>query len=140
MKALLILTLFFIASCAQRPVKVERPETRTPVYHAPVRGVFNKTPRGVFIKTSCSKFVRAVKEGDVVYSGRDIESYGWVVIVNQRDGFVSVYGRLSKPWVKTGERVKDRQVIGKVGRNKDACGVYYELRDAYGKPLKPILR
>ncbi len=140
MRVLLFALILLLASCAHRPVKVEKRNAVIPVYYTPLKGSMRKTERGVFIRGRCSDFVRAVESGKVVYSGRDINSYGWVVIVEQEDGFVSVYGKLSKPWVRRGERVRRRQVIGKVGRLKNACGVYYELRNSYGEPVLPVLR
>ncbi|RLJ70750.1 peptidase M23-like protein [Hydrogenivirga caldilitoris] len=140
MKFLLTAVIMLIVSCAQRPVKVEKPEIKVPEYFTPVKGNFHKGERGFFIETKCSDFVRAVESGKVIYAGRDLENYGWVVIVEQSDGFVSVYGKLKDPWVKTGEGIKSRQVIGKVGEDKGTCGIYYELRDAYGKPIFPALR
>ncbi|WP_457600720.1 murein hydrolase activator EnvC family protein [Hydrogenivirga sp.] len=140
MKFLVLSFFILLASCAPKRSVVEKPKVVKPVYHLPVKGAVYKSGRGVFIKTRCSGFVRAVQSGKVAYSGRDLGNYGWVVIVEQEDGFVSVYGKLGKPWVKSGERVRNRQVIGRVGRVKDACGVYYELRNSTGEPVQPVLR
>lgn len=134
---LFVLVALLMYSCAQ---KVDRISPEKPVYYAPLKGYPSKLDRGFVIRSSCDKYVRAVESGRVVYSGKDISSYGWVVIVEQTDGFVSVYGRMSKPWVRTGEKVKRRQVVGKVGRLKSSCGVYYELRDHEGNPVRPVLR
>ncbi len=84
--------------------------------------------------------MRSVEAGRVVYAGKDLESFGWVVIVKQVDGFASVYGKLKKVWVRMGEKLKARQVIGRVGKSSQGCGVYYELRDRVGRPVKPVLR
>ncbi len=99
---LVLLLLILTASCVQ---KVERKEEvgKPPVYYAPAKGSVEPRERGFFIRTGCGKFVRAVESGRVIYSGRSVESYGWIVIVSQRDGLVSVYGNMSEAWVRTGE-------------------------------------
>lgn len=138
MRFLLLVAVLIVSSCVQ---KVEKPpEVRRPVYYPPVKGSVEKMGRGIFVKAGCGKYVRAVEEGRVVYAGRDVENYGWVVIIEQRDGLVSVYGKMERPWVKIGERVKVRQVIGKVGRGREGCGIYYELRNGRGDPVKPVMK
>ncbi|NPA41975.1 MAG: M23 family metallopeptidase [Aquificae bacterium] len=141
-----VLVLIFL-SCAPAPKKVEKKVERQPPkiekprkYLPPVKGTPVPSGRGVFIKAKCGSFVRAVEGGKVAYAGKSINNFGWVVIVEQRDGLVAVYGRLGELWVRTGERVRARQVLGRVGRYKNTCGVYYEVRDRRGRPLKTPLR
>jgi len=131
--------LLLLLSCAPKK-RVEKPVPAKPVYYMPVRGEPVLSGRGLFIKAKCGEYVRAVEAGRVVYAGKDIGSYGWIIIVHQEDGYASVYGRLSKRWVRPGERVKGRQIIGEVGRAKGSCGVYYELRNSAGDPVPPVLR
>ena len=126
MRSLLFLTVLAVLSCAP---KVEEKVL------LPVEGNVFGEGRGVFIHSSCKDYARAVKSGRVIYAGRDVRNYGWVIILEHRDGSVSVYGRVGRPWVRTGERVKRRQVLGKVGFYRGRCGVYYELRDRHGIPV-----
>jgi len=126
-----------IFSCAP---KREVAAPKVPVYRVPVKGKLIVSGRGFFIRTECGSYIRTVAPGKVVYSGRDIGSYGWVVIVRQEDGYTSVYGGLARSWVRSGERVKIRQVIGEAGKMRGNCGVYYELRNALGDPVAPVLR
>jgi len=140
MKPLLLLSLVLLLfSCAPKK-RVEKSVPAKPVYHMPVKGEPVLSGRGLFIRAKCGDYVRAVEAGRVVYAGKDIGSYGWVIIVRQDDGYASVYGRLSRRWVFPGERVKRRQIIGEVGRTKGRCGVYYELRNSLGDPVPPVLR
>ena len=141
MRLLVLVVALLVASCAQKVEKEKRPpHVKRSLYYPPVMGSVQKFGRGVFIKTGCGKYVRAVEGGRVVYSGRDVGNYGWIVIIEQRDGLVSVYGKMERPWVKTGEKVRVRQVIGKVGRNRGVCGIYYELRNRKGDPVRPVVR
>lgn len=136
MRLVLLMLLSLTLSCVQ---KVEKPrELKT--YYPPVDGKVQRVERGLLIRTECGKYVRAVEGGKVLYSGKDVGGYGWVVVVEQEDQLLSVYGGMDSSWVKTGERVKVRQVVGKVGKNREGCGLYYELRSREGNPLEPAIR
>jgi len=137
MRVVLFVALL-ILSCA--PQKAFLWKEVKPIYLMPAKGSPLLSGRGLFIKTRCGEYVRSVASGKVVYAGRDIGSYGWIIIVQQEDGFTSVYGRLSKRWVRAGERVRERQIIGEAGESRGVCGVYYELRNSVGDPVAPVLR
>ena len=109
-------------------------------YLSPLKGKPIKEGRGFFITSSCKKFFRAVEAGKAIYVGRDLKAYGWTVIVEQKDGLVSVYTRTGELFVHEGEKVRRRQVLGRVGRKKGRCGIYFEVRDRKGKPVKVRLR
>ena len=139
---LVIISASLLLSCTVKTVKVERePLTkREIVYYAPVKGAVQEEGRGYFINARCGAFFRAVEGGKVAYSGKDLDNYGWIIIVEQEDGNVGVYGKVGKPWVNQGEKVKRRQVLGKVGRSKGKCGIYFEVRNSQGKPVNITLR
>ncbi len=145
--------LFFVVACSPKPgdigrwtprEKIARPSKKPKVerfsYLPPVKGKAIRRGKGVYIKTGCGTFVRAVAPGRVIYVGRDISAYGWVVIVKQEDMFISVYGRLKETWVRNGEKVKSGQVLGRVDRTRNTCLLYYELRNRFGEPVKPTVR
>jgi len=143
MKVLLFLfTALFVGSCTVKSVRVERePLTRKEiVYYAPVKGAIREEGRGYFITARCGSFFRAVEGGKVAYSGKDLDNYGWIIIIEQEDGNVGVYGKVGRPWVNQGERVKRRQVLGKVGKSKGKCGIYFEVRNDAGQPVSITLR
>ncbi len=109
-------------------------------YLSPLKGKARKEGRGFFISSSCKKFFRAVEGGKAVYVGKDLKAYGWTVIVEQKDGFIGVYTRTGELFIREGERVRKRQVLGRVGRKKGKCGIYFEVRDRKGKPVRVRLR
>jgi septal ring factor EnvC (AmiA/AmiB activator) len=109
-------------------------------YLSPLKGKVHREGRGYFISSSCKKFFRAVEAGKAIYVGRDLKAYGWTVIVEQRDGFISVYTRTGELFVSQGEKIRKRQVLGRVGRKKGRCGIYFEVRDGKGRPVKVRLR
>lgn len=137
----LLLFVVFLSGCAGVRVEREVPSgERVLIYRAPVYGKILSKERGVFIVSRCGEFFRAVEGGRVLYAGRDVGSYGWVVILRQVDGNVSVYGKAKKLWVKGGERVKARQVLGRVGEERGRCGIYFEVRNARGEAVEFSLR
>ncbi|SHK30546.1 peptidoglycan DD-metalloendopeptidase family protein [Thermocrinis minervae] len=126
-------------------IKVERQTEKLPEEEKPlrvkvpafsVRGI-KKEAKGYWIETSCDEFFRAVEDGQVLYAGNDLKSYGWVLIVKHKDGYMSVYTYASDLLVKRrGEAVKKNQPLGKVGRRDESCGILYELRFPDGSPVK----
>ena len=142
MVALALSLILLILSCSGPVVRIEREsiKKRELFYHVPVKGRVQEKGRGYFIYTRCGSFFRAVEGGKVAYSGKDLDNYGWIIIIEQEDGNVGVYGKVGKPWVNQGERVKRRQVLGKVGRSKGKCGIYFEVRNSEGAPLKVVLQ
>lgn len=142
MVALAFSLILLILSCSGPAVRVEYEsiKKRELLYHLPVKGRVQEKARGYFISTRCGAFFRAVEGGKVAYSGKDLGNYGWIIIIEQEDGNVGVYGKVGKPWVNQGEKVKRRQVLGKVGRSKGKCGIYFEVRNSEGTPLKVVLQ
>ena len=143
-----LLSLIYISSCVQIEIRDKRPYTprsTEPVKEIPkdeyvkvampVKGTPVKTQRGYFIRTSCDEFFRSVEEGRVLYAGDDLKSYGWVIIIDQNDGYISVYTRAENSFVKKGERVRKAQVLGKVGKQGNQCGIGFELRLQDGSPI-----
>ncbi len=118
-----------------RKPEVKQPTAEVPKVPMPVKGVPIRSQRGYFIKSSCDEFFRAVERGKVLYAGDDLKGYGWVVMVEQKDGYITVYTRAERVFVKKGESVKKGQVLGKVGRQEQGCGIGFELRLKDGSPI-----
>ncbi len=118
-----------------RTPETETPTSKIPKVPMPVKGVPVKSHRGYFIKTSCEEFFRAIERGKVLYAGDDLKSYGWVVMVDQEDEYITVYTKAERLFVKKGDRVARSQVLGKVGRQGQDCGIGFELRLKDGSPI-----
>lgn len=110
----------------------EKTEIKLPL---PVKGKPEKTERGYYIRSSCDEFFRSLSSGRVLYSGNDIRGYGWVVMVDSEDGYIIVYAKADSVLVRKGEAVKRNQVLGKVGKEREGCGILLEVRDREGKPI-----
>jgi Membrane-bound metallopeptidase len=117
-----------------REQEVKSPTAGVPRVPMPVKGVPIRSHRGYFIKSSCDEFFRAVERGKVLYAGDDLKGYGWVVMVEQEDGYITVYTKAERVFVKKGESVKKGQMLGKVGKQGQDCGIGFELRLKDGSP------
>jgi septal ring factor EnvC (AmiA/AmiB activator) len=92
---------------------------------------------GIHIKTSNGASVKAVHEGKVVFAD-DFKGYGQLVIIGHGGGYHTLYGNLSKIFLKNGAIIKEHTTIGEVGESSTigASGLYFEIRYK-GKPLDP---
>lgn len=81
-----------------------------------LEGVFQDNP-GIDAEVAKGASAQAVYAGDVsgVYM---LDGYSTVVIVNH-GGYYTVYGNISSPSVKPGDKVKQGQTVGKVAANPD---------------------
>jgi septal ring factor EnvC (AmiA/AmiB activator) len=92
---------------------------------------------GIHIKTSNNSHVKAVHKGKVVFADY-FKGYGQIVIISHSGGYHSLYGNLSKIFLKNGVIIKEDTTIGEVGESSaiGASGLYFEIRYR-GKPLDP---
>ncbi len=92
---------------------------------------------GIHIKTSSGADVKAVHEGKIVFAD-DFKGYGQLVIISHGGGYHTLYGNLSKIFLKNGAIIKEHTTIGEVGESSalGTNGLYFELRYK-GKPLDP---
>ena len=85
------------------------------------------------------KRVRATKYGQVKFTGW-MGRYGKTIIIAHPGGWKSLYGHLSKIWVKRGQAVKQGQFIGRSGDTGYSTGphLHFELikRGRHQNPLK----
>jgi hypothetical protein len=73
--------------------------------------------------------IHAAADGEVVFAKR-MRGYGRLVLVKHRDNFFTAYAHNRANLVKKGDKVKQGQVIAKVGRSGRATGnhVHFEVR------------
>ena len=85
---------------------------------------------GINISAKEGTPVKAAENGVVVYCGRDIPSYGNLVLVKHADGWVSTYGHLKNIAVKRGIKIKRGQTVGAIGTSGHVKQpqLHFELR------------
>ena len=77
--------------------------------------------------------VRAVRKGEVVYSGDKMTSYGKMIIIKHSYGFYSIYNQNQEIYISEGDIIEKGQVIAITG-NKP---FYFEMKK-YEEPINPL--
>ncbi|MCE2510924.1 MAG: M23 family metallopeptidase [Alphaproteobacteria bacterium] len=85
---------------------------------------------GINIAAPSGTPVRAAENGVVVYVGRELRSFGNLLLIKHADGWMSAYGHMDKPLVKRGDIVKRGDPVAKVGKtgNVTTPQLHFELR------------
>ena len=94
--------------------------------------------QGLFIATSEGKPVHAIYPGRVVFADW-LQGFGFMLILDHDDGFMSLYARNQSLIKHEGDRVRSQEVIATSGKSGgfSKSGLYFELRRK-GKPLDPL--
>ena len=94
--------------------------------------------QGLDIDAGVGANIQAAADGEVVYSGRDLASYGNLVILRHEDNFLTAYSKVSDIFVKENQKVKAGEVIAAVGTDKTAgTELHFEIR-RNGEPVNPV--
>jgi len=93
--------------------------------------------RGVFLESAANREVKAVFAGRVDFSGK-LKGYGETIIINHGGRFFTIYAFLAHRIKRTGEKVDQGEVIGRVGSAEDQFDkrLYFEIRES-DKALEP---
>lgn len=93
--------------------------------------------RGVVFEAGDDSMVRAVHSGRVVFSDW-MRGYGFLVILDHGEDFLTLYGNNRELLARLGEQVAPGTVIARAGATSAviAPGLYFELRHK-GRPLNP---
>jgi murein DD-endopeptidase MepM/ murein hydrolase activator NlpD len=84
--------------------------------------------------------ILASHDGTVIYTGRDFKGFGKMIMIEGSRGWATLYAHLSAVQVKEGQKVRQGEVIGGMGRTGRASGVHlhFEIRSQQG-PIDPLL-
>lgn len=143
---------------APRPVtaKSSEPEKKQPrvvrvgkgsgVLQWPLRGVLyarfgkkGKEPHdGVDLAAPAGQSVKVAAPGTVLFAGEQ-KGYGLIVIVEHDGGLITLYAHNRDLRVKTGQKVRDGQVVATVGDSGRTSGphLHFEVRKD-GVPVDPL--
>ncbi|MEE8329496.1 MAG: peptidoglycan DD-metalloendopeptidase family protein [Thermodesulfovibrionia bacterium] len=94
--------------------------------------------KGIEIEAKAGYTALSVLGGKVVYADW-FKGYGLLLIINHGEGFHSLYAHLAEIFHKTGDIIKVRQAVGKIGESGllDVPSLYFEIRHK-GKPRDPL--
>lgn len=112
----------------------------------PLRGVLyarfgrkGKEPHdGIDLAAPAGTAVKTAGEGTVLFAGEQ-KGYGLIVIVEHRQGLVTLYAHNRDLRVKSGQKVREGQVIATVGDSGATSGphLHFEVRQD-GNPVDPL--
>lgn len=102
---------------------------------------------GVDIGSVLRSQIVAVKPGRVIthypapdgyFKGHDI--YGGYIVIEHKDGMITRYAHLSRTYVHEGQKIRQGEIIGRMGRTGLATGahLHFEL-EIDGKTVNPLL-
>jgi murein hydrolase activator len=93
--------------------------------------------RGVLFEARQGRAVRAVAPGRVVYADW-MSGYGWLLIIEHDNGYMTLYGRNHYLYKKTGQTVRRGDIIARSGKSGGfrQAALYFSLRHN-GTPLDP---
>lgn len=101
----------------------------------PVSGVITQGPHqyhmGLDIANAIGTPVVAADAGVVVFAGWDNSGYGYSIVVDHGNGFMTRYAHLSAFFVKAGDQVKKGEMIGKVGSTGRSTGSHLHFEIIY---------
>ncbi len=83
--------------------------------------------------------VKAAEDGVVIYAGNELKSYGNLVLIRHKDGWVSAYAHNRSINVKRGEDIRRGQIIAAAGMTGAVTSpqVHFELRKG-ATPVDPL--
>lgn len=124
------------------------PPKKSTMFDWPVQGAIigsyglstaGKRNDGVNIAAPIGTPVRAAADGEVVYRGSELDGYGNLILIKHEDGFVTAYAHNDAMLVKKGDRVRQGQVIAKVGKTGSASEpqLHFEIRQNL-KAVDPV--
>lgn len=96
------------------------------------------TWRGVFIRARSGEDVRAVADGEVVYSDW-LRGFGNLIIIDHGSDYLTVYGNNDALLREVGDRIAGGDAIASVGASGGGTetGLYFEIRHQ-GQALDPM--
>jgi len=106
-------------------------------YGSPRNGAIHASWRGEVFATGEDTPVHAVHGGQTVYADW-MRGYGFVVILDHGEGYLTLYGNARELLARQGDRVAAGDVIARAGATSTviAPGLYFELRHR-GETLNP---
>lgn len=85
------------------------------------------TNKGIDIEASMADPIKAAREGKVILSDY-VGSWGYTVMIDHGDGFISVYSQLGQTSVKPGEIVYKGNAIGQLGQKGNKSILHFQIR------------
>ncbi|SFD02513.1 murein hydrolase activator EnvC family protein [Pseudoalteromonas denitrificans] len=94
--------------------------------------------KGVLINAKEGASVTTIHNGRVIFADW-LKGFGWVIVIDHGEGFMSLYGHNQALLKNVGEQVSQGELIALVGQSggQDNPGLYFEIRHK-GQAINPI--
>ncbi|SNY57380.1 Septal ring factor EnvC, activator of murein hydrolases AmiA and AmiB [Arsukibacterium tuosuense] len=94
--------------------------------------------RGILIGGTEGNPVQAIADGRVIYADW-LKGYGWVIVLDHGEGFMSLYGHNQNILKQPGEQIIAGETIALVGMSggQANAGLYFEIREK-GDAVNPL--
>jgi len=130
---------------SSKPAKKARPALPAPTWRWPTEGTVtyrfgasSKSQSGIRISGREGQPVVATANGEVVYAGTGLKSYGQLVIIKHNDTWLSAYGFNQSLLVSEGDRIASGQKIATMGKTSQGkTMLHFEIR-RNGQPVDPL--
>ncbi len=95
------------------------------------------TWKGVVIKAKQGATVSSIQNGQVVFADW-LKGFGWVIVIDHGEGYMSLYGHNQALLKDVGEQVSGGEIIALVGQSggQSNPGLYFEIRHK-GRAVNP---
>lgn len=124
-----------------------KPKSYTGRFIWPVNGVVtskfgrrgSRMHDGIDIGAKEGTPVRAAAAGEVVYADSRLSGYGKLIIIRHGKNLFTAYGHNQRMLVKKGTRVRQGEIIGRVGHTGRASGPHLHFEIRHGStPVNPL--
>ena len=94
--------------------------------------------KGVLIGAKEGTNINSVQNGQVVFADW-LKGYGWVIVVDHGEGFMSLYGHAQTLLRDVGDMVREGETLALVGQSggQASSGLYFEIRHK-GRAVNPV--
>jgi len=94
--------------------------------------------RGILIQSPEGASVKAIADGQVIYADW-LKGYGWVIVLDHGEGFMSLYGHNQNLLKQPGSRINAGETIALAGMSggQALSGLYFEIREK-GEAVNPL--
>ena len=94
--------------------------------------------KGVLIGAKEGTNVNSIQNGQVVFADW-LKGFGWVIVVDHGEGFMSLYGHAQTLLRDVGDMVREGETLALVGQSggQASSGLYFEIRHK-GRAVNPV--
>lgn len=94
--------------------------------------------KGVLIGAKEGTNVNSINNGQVVFADW-LKGFGWVIVVDHGEGFMSLYGHAQTLLKDVGDMVREGETLALVGQSggQASSGLYFEIRHK-GRAVNPV--